>query len=637
MELYKIIATCNNDSRDPHEFSFVPENFEGVKISQKFSWQNPIGYTPKFSLATMRAIGEDREYIDDVFNTYLMQSNITISVYKLKETADGYDFVADFSIDFDSYEMLADYSEFALKSISVLDDYNLIKDADIDVVNTDTAIIPDTKKYINYVSLARRYEEKVGDNEVTMYFRANEQSKIYNSDSALYKTTEEDDAAIKVYEFNRENAGMTTIAVAARGILSIFTETMTLDPTFTISIYKNTFENPVFEIYSGLGSADGRTDISISLEKTVMLNAVFADGDFYFVGIVSDNPEIVFEFLRGDFYLDLYVETEVNINKYNRYLGYASSESILNRLFNNNASIEESLKTVGVVSASQIVNQLSYMTLKPKDFINDFCIATGGMVNFKLDGSVDVVKSNTYFTALLNKSNAIELLDIKDVSFKYDNELNFIGLKAGMQPQTYEVYSYFADWQKILTWAQSNRYASEYLDLTLQKFRVDFSGIVDAIQKISTKKSDNQKDVFLFDPLFATRSSNIPYVHDKFTPRDIINNWISIIYAYFKDNINDEIEFISTGGSEDNIIVDGVNQMANIVLNSSAARILPVKVTFKGLVDEVDFSEKIIKINNNTPIALNFSEEKYIFVTEAVTTDNLNEQQITGNLIYFPE
>jgi hypothetical protein len=37
----------------------LPENFEGVKIGQSFSFINPIGYTPKFSIDTMRIIEDD--------------------------------------------------------------------------------------------------------------------------------------------------------------------------------------------------------------------------------------------------------------------------------------------------------------------------------------------------------------------------------------------------------------------------------------------------------------------------------------------------------------------------------------------------------------------------------------------------
>ena len=73
MELYQIIATVNNTSTT-FQLAYLPENFEGVKISQAFSFVNPMGYNPKFSVDTMRIILSDKTAIDTVFNTYGLQS-----------------------------------------------------------------------------------------------------------------------------------------------------------------------------------------------------------------------------------------------------------------------------------------------------------------------------------------------------------------------------------------------------------------------------------------------------------------------------------------------------------------------------------------------------------------------------------
>ena len=61
-----------------------------------------------------------------------------------------------------------------------------------------------------------------------------------------------------------------------------------------------------------------------------------------------------------------------------------------------------------------------------------------------------------------------------------------------------------------------------------------------------------------------------------------------------------------------------------------------LKINLTCLIENVDFTENILKIANNGYMPVEtFGEYLYIFVTEAETTDNLSEQKIKGNLIFF--
>jgi hypothetical protein len=126
MELYRLIATINNTS-EVYPIAYLPENFEGVKISQRFSWINSLGYEPKFSLVPMKLILEDKAKIDGIFTDFGLFSSVFIEVQKLDNGGAGYETVSNFAIDFESYEVFDVYSEFALKSISTVDFYNSIK------------------------------------------------------------------------------------------------------------------------------------------------------------------------------------------------------------------------------------------------------------------------------------------------------------------------------------------------------------------------------------------------------------------------------------------------------------------------------------------------------------------------------
>jgi hypothetical protein len=139
-----------------YEFEYLPENFEGLKIAQSFSFVNPIGYTPKFSVETMRIIVGDKTKIDAIFDSFGLESDVEIEIYKLKSTGIGYDFLSKFAIDFESYEKFDVFSEFALKSVSTIDFYNNIKDVERQISLTESANLPDTQKYINYVSLKNK-------------------------------------------------------------------------------------------------------------------------------------------------------------------------------------------------------------------------------------------------------------------------------------------------------------------------------------------------------------------------------------------------------------------------------------------------------------------------------------------------
>ena len=99
----------------------------------------------------MRIILSDKAAIDTVFNTYGLQSNVTLLIKKLNTTGIGYSNLATFAIDFESYEIQPEFSEFALKSVS-MDYYGNIKNTEIQIPLTHDATLPNTQKYIkNYI------------------------------------------------------------------------------------------------------------------------------------------------------------------------------------------------------------------------------------------------------------------------------------------------------------------------------------------------------------------------------------------------------------------------------------------------------------------------------------------------------
>lgn len=621
MEIYKITATCANDATI-HEIVYLPENFEGIKITQKFNWINPVGYTAKFSLETMRVILGDKTWLDNIFDTYIFQSDVTLAIYKLNATATAYEFKSNFKIDFESYTKLGVYSEFALKSVSCIDFYNEIKGAATNFDGVTNINTPATQLFINYISLKNNSGLFHGNNTAEIALEENNTSKVYNGDMAIYNDV------CEAYQFYRGGDGAADIVLSATGDLTTFFDWSGGTLTLAVKIYRNTFDDPILELGRKTVNYGTSAVIPIDLKKTKLSDFAFTEYDFLFVGIEASSVSCTLTNILGNFSLELYVKTELPANEFVRRVPYLTSETIINQIFDNQATIEEGLKSVGVSSAQTILKRLNYISLIPKDFLNDFCLANGAMVNFKIDGTVDIAKISTFFSTLLDKSNAILIEDFKDLEISADSSLNFAGVSVGMEQKDYEVYTYFNDWNKILTFKQAGRNASEILNIALAKYRVDFSGILDFLNKLSSSTTQTASDMFLFNQAFTGRSTTEGYVYDLCTPRDILENWRTFLSFIFYNFGKDTLEFSSNDGDEFNLQIAGVNQFDDFVFSGTDPKILPVQVSFTCLLSDVDFTENILKLTNG-------DEEMFIFVTEAETTDKLSEQKIKGNLIYF--
>jgi hypothetical protein len=277
----------------------------------------------------------------------------------------------------------------------------------------------------------------------------------------------------------------------------------------------------------------------------------------------------------------------------------------------------------------QLLAKTSYANYKPSDLLRDLCVATGSIVNFKNDGTVVIDTISNYFNNLLHISNAVEIVDFKDLSIKYSKELNFSGVSVGCQKNDYDVYTYPIDWNKTLTFNQQGRNATEVLKLTPDKIRFDFSGMLNYLYKSSQQSDDTSEDNFIFRvdfPKVAGAPADIN-LYDRFTPRDILQNWSKFLSFCFQNFGLDTLKISSNGGTTDNLNINGVNQMDDFKLMETP-RILPIEYDFTCLIDSIDYTEKILKINNNGDIV-------YLFVIDAETTDKLSEQKIKGLKIQF--
>lgn len=625
MEQYQIIAHSINVGIT-FTMAYLPENFQGIKINQSFSFVNPIGFNPKFTVETMRVIGSDKLAIDTVFDIYGLETDVQLEIKRLNVNGLEYDAGQTFAIDFESYEKFDFYSEFALKSVSTIDFYNNIKNTEQQIDLTHDATLPNTQNYINYVSLKSKGARQVDSQYAVFQFEKNNEAKIYNLDTSLTDT----DGEI-VYTIG--NVEKDTLITSMSGIIKL---------NCTVSGY---IAIRFFVVGNPFGGLDvnltlGVNEINIT-EIASNYTASFSVGQTVGVAIESfDATEFSVVGYEQALFVDIKRGTDIPVvGLTNQTIKYAYTSEVLSAIFNDNVSMPAvPVLDSGLTSSNHLDSLADFATIKPKEFLADFCAMVGLILNFDLDGSVKIDLISDYFDSLFAVDafdvpvNAIEITDFEDLSIKYNTTLNFASVSVGKEISTYDVYTYLQDWNKILTFKQDNRNASENLDLTLQKFRVDFSGMLDYYAKRSQQKTNISKDNFIFDPLFTEIASAYVDVfndvfYDHFNPRAMLTSWSKFLSFCFQNFGKDTLTISSNGGTVDNLQISGVNQMDDLVLNE-APRILPIEYNLTCLIDNVDFSEKILKINDN-------GTDVYLFVFDAETTDKLTEQTIKGLKIQF--
>lgn len=635
MEIYKLIATIVNTETE-YTLLYLPENFKGVKIAQNFNFNIPIGYTPKFSVETMRVVTNDKLWLDIIFDLYGLQSDVTINIQKLNATGIGYTDFLTFAIDFESYEKFDAYSEFALKSVSSYDLYANKKNTEKSyTLGASTANLPNTLNYSNYVSLKKSlFVVGLDSSYLLLTFLKNNESKIYDNDMALYAaittTQVENIKNADIYRFG-ENHTSTQMAISFNGTLKFtISNAITTDPIdLSIKVYKNSMANPLYTIYEETILDGNKTfDISFNNKKDTFSTGSVLENDFLFILIFfrTITGESVFSG-SGDFFVDIKKSTDSPIfTSANNSIKYLNTKTdILDDIFGagkvvttNSAYLQK-----GLTSANHLAKNSDVVTLKPQEFISDLCKMLGLVINSKIDGTTQIEKFSNYFGSILN-SVPIELTDYRDVSIKQNTDLSFNSISVGQESKDYTVYAYLLNWFKVLTFKQTGRYGTENFDISLSKFRTDFSGMLDYYLMRSALKNKDYKDNFIFDAAFPeiTASNETSKIYDAFTPRNMLTNWKRFLSFCFQNFQLNTLTLSSNGGTADNLEISGVNQMDDVVL-SELPRLLPIEYNLTCTIDLIDFSENTIRIFHD-------GANVDLFIIKSETTDRINEQKITG-------
>jgi len=635
MELYKIIATSTY-LLEPYTLDHIPENFKGALVDQEFNFIPPMGYTPKFSLETMKIIKDDKVVIDEIFHSYFSEAVVDIDIYILNLLGTDYEFVYSYSIDFESYETFDEYSEFALKTKDDPDGYIEKQKTMTDFALNISSTLPNDLFLVNYVSLAvieqQLVSSPINGNCYVLKYKENNDSKLYNSDSALFQDVVTDGVTIE-----KASAYLTgvhyyesTIRVGMTGSLSF-----TNFGGFPISInmYANDLQHLVLNIANITPQPSGTTTRLFNIEPIRMYEENYPFDTNFFIAIqMTGNSTMTNVVNLLNF--DITVETNDKIVS-DRNFKSRGVLSILDEMFNSkitySAADESYLSNLHVTSYMEIQKKTGSVSLKPKDFLSDLCNATGFIFNIKSNGWAELASMGDYFDNLLIPASSIIASNVKDYSEKLAISTLYSGVNVGVEPEDYDIYPYSLDWNKTLTFRQKFRGVSEIFDLTVSKTRLDVAGMLEARFLVSSQKTSNNKSYFLFDSRFLNRAAdelstpplyNDKYIYDAFTPRDILTNNKRVLSFMFDSYFLKTLILSSDGGTPDNLIIDSVPQMNNLIIRESPT-LYPIEVNFTCTIGNVDFSENILEIEH-------LGETIHVFVTKATTTDTDSEQKITG-------
>jgi len=588
-----------------------------VKIAQSFSFVNPIGYTPKFTIDTMRVVIADKTFLDTIFATYGLESNVILQIQKLNAGGTGYEdiYTFNFAVDFESYEVFDVYSEFALKSISVIDDYNKIKNTNIDFNLPTSTNLNFASNMTNSISL-KKYAQIIDivDLSIILKFVKDGDYSIYNSDTAILG----DDSYI--YQFGASTTIAKTIRFNAVGSMSVSVVGGKMESAKLV-VCKNNTSNIIYTVVENLSINDFVTRLIIPTSFSITAQNYLSGDNLFFAVLLTEPgaPDITSISINYKFSFGLKKETEIPFLFGTQIIKSVPINTIFNTIFNNNLSL--SIPTnVAVLSGNSLIGKSNSISIKPSVFISDICKVLGLILNYKLDGSVLITGIATYFNTLLQASNTVEVFDFKDLSIKSNSDLSFSAVNVGSKSIKYDIDFYEKDWNKVLSFSQE-RNANEAIDLELAKYRVDFLGIVESLRQKNSSK--NIPDLFFINSLLTYRTATSgELIYDIVTPRDVLINWIKFLSFAFQNYSKNTLTISSDGGTPDNLQAFGFNQMDDVILNETP-RLLPIEYNFTALIDNVDFSENILKITHNSEII-------YIFVLEAETTDKLTEQKIRG-------
>lgn len=611
MEMYKIIATCLNDS-STHTFVYTPENFEGIKINREFSFVPPYGFTPKFATETMRVIKSDAAYmaLKNATFGYFLEMHLEVS----KLNADGvtYSFLTNLIVNPKTITVNKGYVEFSVDVLNSAVDYFNKKATKRNLELTTFKTVQGDYYKINNVSLNSMDFSLSGQNIQPVPFQKSEKVNIiHDSDLSLYD----------VLDYNSE---FVIYQCVTGGNLNVY---FALD--FSIGAITPLMGTPSGGVTMQLLALNGSTGVGSvliweqSIDITENLQILDFTADLKDVVTLDPNEFIILRIIKSD----LEPDTILNISRQNAAVTIKKTTAIkynkkalktlsASDIFTNLFGVVDFAPNADTFIASDkyIMSNIDELGIIPQDFVREISTMAGLVFNFK-DDTTKIEYLNDYFTRIAANDRIVidKYTDLK----KSNYEQVYSSFTVGVEKFETENNVYYFPFQKKLTFEQTKQ-EGDSIEMVCTRLSADTEKIINRMNDAAVGNNQTSNDNYYMVPLRVVSSNeNIP-ISDFTTPREIIEKHKAILSLFFGNFGQTTATISDNDGVSEALIVGGVSQH-DYLTYAETPHLRPVVYEFNALLGDADFSEQMVQMvdfNGNTVD---------LFVYSSETTDKISE------------
>ena len=611
MEMYKIIATCLNDS-STHTFVYTPENFEGIKITREFSFVPPYGFTPKFATETMRAIRDDATYVasKNAAFGYFLEMHLEVS----KLNADGvtYSFLTNLIVNPKTITVNEGYVEFSVDVLNSAVDYFNKKATKRNLLLTTLKNVAGDYYKINNVSLNSTDFEFSTTNVKPIPFQKSESVNIiHDSDLSLYD----------VLSYNSE---FVIYQCVTGGDLNIY---FALD--FSIGASTPILTTPTGGVAMQLvvlNGSNGATSTiiwgqSVNITKNLQILNFTADltdmitlnpNDFIILRIAKSglDPETTLNLSRQNAAVTIKKTTAIKYNK--KALKTLSVSDIFTNLFGT-INFTPNADTF-ITSDKYIMSNIDELGIIPQDFVREISTMAGLVFNFK-DDTTKIEYLNDYFIRIAANDRIVidKYTDLKISNY----EQVYSSFTVGVEKFETENNVYYFPFQKKLTFEQTKQ-EGDSIEMVCTRLSADTEKIINRMNDAAVGNNQTSNDNYYLVPLRAVPSNeNIP-VSDFTTPREMIKKHNAILSLFFGNFGQTTAPIADNDGVSEALFVFGASQHDSLIY-SDTQHLCPIVYEFNALLGDADFSEQMVQMTDFNGNVVN------LFVYSAETTDKISE------------
>ena len=633
MDMYRFVAVCENDSTSK-QLTYTPENFEGVKISQEFSFVPPYGFTPKFAVDTMRVIKDDSVWFNNKNTVFGYFLKLKLQVSKLNADGLTYSHFLNLVVNSDTIQKTKDFTEFSVDVVNSATDYfntkSTKKSYDLNFINKTSGRL----KY-NNVKLSIDSNDFSAFNDVSILPFVNAgDSIIYDSDTSLLPLNESYPNEY-IYKAGGTNALLSMIASYNINIK------YDVDEVPTGNLIKQNKKIDIYFVATYDGSSSREIpntkktayydDINKRFTFDVQQNEfIFMNGNECLYMLFVPDVEINSLLQKVNFDISINLRKETNIPFNTTYFKSKSLNGIFTDIFGAISMPEIDLQ---ITSDEEIVGKTGKITFASKDFIRETSIALGLLFNFS-ENETKIERIDDYFPRLYANDRII-IHTYKDLTISNFDKM-YSSVSFGIEKEENEDILYYLDFQKKMTFSQEKA-NGENMDLSLSKLNVNAETLSNRAIKgsIVGEKSNDKFYIANFRSRMFQMVGGLFSIIDDITPRDILKNHRHILALYFQNYNNNVLGISDNDGLMytifERFVHDGIityegqhDDFTPLMPITTTPHLIPIVYEFTALVGEADFSEhfaEMVDFNGDTVD---------LFVYSSETTDKLGEIKCKG-------